>query len=302
MKSKKIVAMFVALVAIMAVATSGLAAVTTTTTYNAEDATKVLVDVEVTGVSGEVTYLVKSGTQIVYIDQATADGGKVDFEYKISKDKMSDIQTEVKFGTNGTEIGAYSNALPFNAVEDDGENYVIEYYRDANCVYPIEDAKGNVYAGTTDEIYAEITAEAGYTIKTVTGATAVADGSAVYKLNAGVYEIAVETEEVETTTVVVPSVNVGEGDTFKENETITDGATTKYAKTALLKVEGSSAPEKIGVIYEEEEYVAFTGVEGEVASTNYDEGQLYAVRIITGNETINLTPFYYVGGVRHLVD
>ena len=59
MKSKKIVALIVAFAAFMAVATSGLAAVTTTTTYNAEDATKVLVDVEVTGVSGEVTYLVK---------------------------------------------------------------------------------------------------------------------------------------------------------------------------------------------------------------------------------------------------
>ena len=77
MKSKKIIAMIVAFAAFMAVATSGLAAATveTKTTYNLEDTSKVYVEVDVTSAAAgkEVTYLVKTSKEIVYIDQQTAD-------------------------------------------------------------------------------------------------------------------------------------------------------------------------------------------------------------------------------------
>ena len=98
MKSKKIVAMFVALLTFMAVATSGLAAVTTTTTYNTvSDRVEVKVDVTEATSSSEVTYLVKSNDEIVYIDQQTADeNGKVSFDYKIAKNKIVNLSTSVQ--------------------------------------------------------------------------------------------------------------------------------------------------------------------------------------------------------------
>ena len=155
MKSKKIIAMIVAFAAFMAVATSGFAAVTTTTTYN-EIADKVVVDVDVTEATpdSEVTYLVKSNGDIVYIDQKTADAsGNVGFDYKIAKTKIAGLATDVKFGTNGSAAITDTTALYLaDVTATTDSNATIAFYTDANCETLIGDA---AIVGSEDVIYAK---------------------------------------------------------------------------------------------------------------------------------------------------
>ncbi len=91
MKNKKIIAAVVALASFLAMATSGLAAVTTSATYSGNNLA-VTVDVEGMESTDEVTYLVKSidaatgvsgnTDKIVYINQVT---GNTDFNFVVDQ-------------------------------------------------------------------------------------------------------------------------------------------------------------------------------------------------------------------------
>jgi hypothetical protein len=278
MKSKKIIAMIVAFAAFMAVATSGFAAVTTTTTYN-EIADKVVVDVDVTEATpdSEVTYLVKSNGDIVYIDQKTADAsGNVGFDYKIAKTKIAGLATDVKFGTNGSAAITDTTALPFTnvAVTKDAGVEKIEFYTDAACEAKFIGEAAIV--GNKDKIYAKITVADGFEIDTVTGL----EGEGfVYEVKAN--EIAVATKA----TVVTPEIQVPEleGTTdFITEDTEVDNAqgekVSAKAYTKVVKVVGQ--PKEVGVEYNGYRFPALTN------GGAYESGKLYAVKIIVDGEVV----------------
>ena len=274
MKSKKILAMVVAFASFMAVATSGLAAVDTTTTYNTASG-KVEVEVDVTGATAgsEVTYLVKSNDAIVYIDQQTADGtGAVSFDYKIAKDKIVNLATDVQFGTNGEAAieGAAALALA-NINVTAGENATIAFYADAACETLIGDA---AIVGNKDEIYAKIVVAEGFAIDTVTGLAETATAN-VYKVIAN--DVAFTTKA----TYVEPEIQEPEQEELKEiiteDAVSSDGSESGEAievtkVTKVLKVVGQ--PTEVGVEYNGYKFPALTN------GGAYESGKLYAVRII----------------------
>ena len=162
MKSKKIIAMIVAFAAFMAVATSGLAAATvqTTTKYNTI-AGKIDVQVDVTDAEAgsEVTYLVKNGEKIVYIDQKTATGGLAEFDYKISKAEMTNgLTTSVKLGTNSATIAMPTvNGLNLTAVTNNtaADVATVEFVK--NLEGAAVDTNAPVAVGDDETIYARVT-------------------------------------------------------------------------------------------------------------------------------------------------
>ena len=298
MKSKKIVALIVAFAAFMAVATSGLAAVTTTTTYNTSDASKIAVYVKVDGVSDEVTYLVKSGSTIVYIDQQTAKQGSVEFDYKISKEKMSGLSTAVQFGTNGTAIADYDASLPFNQVSTTSDGATVTYYTDV-------DAKNEVYSqdlvaygnNPEEELYAKVVFDT--TSKEIdwdkTTGLERGEGN-VFKVNGTSVSIALKA------TSVAPGVGDFEEDGYKDvivdsaaDVTVGDKVIKTKAHTKYIKTVGT--PEEIGVAYNGYRYKA-------MAENNaYEANKVYAVRIITEeNEVVDLKPYYYSNGEMYYAD
>ncbi len=282
MKSKKIVAMFVALLTFMAVATSGLAAVTTvstTTIYN-QITDKVVVDVDVTGATpgSEVTYLVKSNNVPVYIDQKTADGsGNVGFDYKIAQAKIVDLSTNVQFGTNGeVAISGDDEAIQLDNVAITSDGYAtVEFFKDAACAELI----GNTaIIGDGDTIYAKITVADGREIdETRLAGLGSASGNiytvtdsniSIYTKTTGVAADVVEPEQDELKGLLSEPVTVEVG-----GQTV---AATKYTK--VFKVVGQ--PSDVGVIYNNELYKALP--EG----VAYADGSLYAVAIIVDNNTV----------------
>ena len=279
MKSKKIIAMIVAFAAFMAVATSGFAAVTTTTTYN-QVADKVVVDVDVTEATpdSEVTYLVKaSNGDIVYIDQKTADAsGNVGFDYKIAKNKISDLVTDVKFGTNGAAAITDTTALALANVDVTVDaNATIAFYSDAACQNLIGDA---AVVGNSDVIYAKVTVANGYEIDAVNGLEATADDS-VYKVTGNAVSVTTKS------TYVPPSVAEPEQEELKavisENVKADNGQGEEVdavAFTKVLKVVGQ--PTEVGIVYDGVEYKALKN------GDNYDNNTLYAVRLIFADGTV----------------
>ena len=271
--------------AFMAVATSGLAAVTTTTTYNTASG-KVEVAVDVTGADGgsEVTYLVKSNNQIVYIDQQTAtDAGTVDFDYKIDRSKVSTLQTEVKFGTNGKAIVYEEDdelvQLSEITITSDAGVKSIELFRDQACELPAVSITGDA-----DELYAKVTLENNYKVKNTIG-LGVASGN-VYPVNKGAKIIGVTTES----TYVAP--NVGEPNDIEidvpENLTVKDKNNNDVpakAVTKVLKVIGS--PAEVGVRIGKYEFPALA-MNSTIDSMNpYTETDgICAVRIVVGEEVV----------------
>ena len=125
MKSRKLKAIFAALsaVAVMATAMTGFAAATTT--YDLANNKVVVTETVKADPGKEVTYLVKSNEQIVYIDQTTAnDAGNATFSYKIAGEKLAaDLSTQATFGTDGdnavTEGSATLALAKFNNVDVD---------------------------------------------------------------------------------------------------------------------------------------------------------------------------------------
>ncbi|MBO5743713.1 MAG: hypothetical protein J6R68_05465 [Clostridia bacterium] len=270
MKSKKIVAMFVALVAIMAVATSGLAAVTsTTTTYN-EIADKVVIDVDVTEATpgSEVTYLVKSNNRIVYIDQKTAVSGSVSFDYKIANTNIVDLTTDVQFGTNGeATISGTDKAIQLdNVVVSSDGHATVAFYKDAAC----EETIGNTaIVGDGDTIYAKITVDDNREIGEVTGLEKTATDN--------VYKVLGSNISITTTSTNVDAGAVDpDQDDLKALIVEPHGEdATKYTK--VFKVVGQ--PKEVGVTYDNHCYKALS------IGGAYESDSLYAVAIIVDNET-----------------
>lgn len=296
MKSKKIIALIVVFAAFMAVATSGLAAVTTTTTYNTSDASKIAVTVNVDGVTDEVTYLVKSGTQIVYIDQQTAKDNEVEFNYKISKEKMSGLSTSVQFGTNGTAIGNYEEALPFNQVTTSNGGAEVTYYRDdaaSDAVSQDLVAYGN---NVEDVLYAKVVFDTASKEIDWEQTTGLVQGVGnVFKVNGTSVSVVLKD------TVVDPGVSAPEGSelTIKSSaEPVTkpDGTIIKTeSHTKLIKPVGT--PKEIGVAYDGYKYPAMA------ENGTYDPNKVYAVRIITEeNEVVDLVPYYLDGETMYYAD
>lgn len=279
MKSKKIIAMIVAFAAFMAVATSGFAAVSTTTTYN-QLTDKVVVDVDVTEATegSEVTYLVKNSDDIiVYIDQKTADEyGAVGFDYKIAKDKIEDLETTVKFGTNGDKAITDTTALVLNdvIVTKDANVTAITFYKDATCA---EEIGAEAVVGTEDVIYAKVEVASGYEIDQVSG---LVDGSGdVYKVQGTAISVTTKATKVDPGVETPADVEIPE----VENETVeVDGKPVEVKTvTKVLKVVGQ--PTEVGVIYNGVEYPALN-VGGESKFTT--ENGLCAVRIIVGKDVV----------------
>jgi len=297
MKSKKIVAMFVALVTFMAVATSGLAATRTTTTYSLD---KVTVVAEVDAEAGsEVTYLVtNSDGDIVYIDQQTATSGIAAFSYKIATNKIEKLRTNVQLGTNGNidvdSDGNTGKILEFAGVEVTGNNIKsVEYFLDEACTSAAENMLGN---NPEQSIFVKIIPFSGYNITNVTGGVdaTFAATQAVVKCNMGA-TVNVATEKI----VSMPSIetwsfdydeaaNGGKtaeeiGIPESEEETEVKDGVSYVAKTTFFKVSGETN-EDFGVIYDGEKY-----------SANPNGAGYYAVRIIVNGTEIDSNKFDVYG-------
>ncbi len=150
-----------AIVCAVSVAFAGLTAfaageVTTITTYDANNGTDVEITVTstVTGAEAnkEVTYYVSKGSEIVYINQKTADeNGDTDFVFKAKQGNV--LAATAKFGTD-----AATNAFPtFTFAE--GINYLTEGTATATVVsygaqeYTPVDENGNEGTAVTGNVF-----------------------------------------------------------------------------------------------------------------------------------------------------
>lgn len=290
MKSSKLKATLAAVsaIAVMASASTSFAAVNTTATYNTTtDKVDVVATVSELTPNKEVTYLVKNGETIVYIDQATLDNnGAATFAYKIAKNKIPDLQTAVTYGTDGSVPAPAADNLGLGNVTGSATNATIEYYTDEACSADKKIADTSVVAGKGETIYAKITPETGYEIKTVTiGETAQTEIKNVYSLTAG-QTITVTTKEKTTTPVVVTTQP-----TVDKDVTEFEGKAVKASVTTVLSVTGNA--DEYGVLFTVNgELTAFPAVAG--------ENKYAAVRILTTDDkeisSTNVKPYYKVGG------
>ena len=285
MKSKKIVALIVAFAAFMAVATSGLAA-TTTTTYLGD---KVTVSTTIAAQDGkEVTYLVKSGDQIVYIDQQTADGDSVTFEYKIDKLKLVDYASTVQFGTNGTAFDAAAlenKDLLFDGVtvNSDAGVKAVTFHTEATCA----DASAVEFEkiGNGDNVWAKIELNDNYELATVTVNTVdVKDDGFIYKVAMGdTLAITTIANDVDPDVVIDNTIVQGGTATIvpdDENKTYVEDTSTYKVNDFTLKITGS--PVNAGIVVDDD----FFKAEFAPGETSYNPNKVYAVRIIdlAGNQ------------------
>lgn len=293
MKSKKIVALIVAFAAFMAVATSGLAAVTTTTTYSGDK-------VEVTAVvdaetDKEVTYLVRSSaTQIVYIDQQTADeNGKATFTYKIAKEKIEDLRTDVSLGTDSaTPLTTTGKEITLEGVvvTSDGNVSVVGYFKEQTCDTTVDSIVGN-----NNVIYVKLKAAEGYNISAVSvEGEAIADFVAaneyVVTLSKGQNVIDVDVVKTETKPVVT-KYDVADVTTTVKNDK--GELVSAVEKTTLMKV--TNAYTKAGVNFNGEFYPALKAGATAVDESSYFTGTDYfAVKLIVPEADANAEITTYV--------
>lgn len=289
MKSSKLKATLatVSAIAVMASASTSFAAVTTQSTYNTStDKVSVVATVSELEANKEVTYLVKSGDQIVYIDQNTLDAnGAATFTYKIAKSKILDLQTAVTYGTDGSKPAPDGDSLGFERVEATGEHVTIEYYTDPSCQNKISDEK--VAIGSQEEIYAKVTEESGYEIESVTiGGESVSIGSKIYRLEKG-KNLAVTTKVTKANPVVITSEPAQ--DDVTDMKVDVDGTPTevKASVTTVLKVNKMDEVTEYGVIFNGVAYPAI----------NTEKAANVAVRILTTDDketiSINDVKAYY---------
>lgn len=294
MKSKKIVAMIVAFAAFMAVATSGLAATTSTTTTYYTGSDKVQVDVDVFGAEAdsEVTYLVENTKNgIVYIDQQTADeNGDVKFSYKIANTKLDDdFISEVKFGTDGEidVVASDADVIAFDKVTKSGDNVTITFYEDVDCNSAID---GTPIVGTADKIYAKVEVAKGYRIETTTG---------LGEATGNVYEVigtdvSVVTEEIPAAADTTHGVTIVDED--KEIEIEDDKGNKVPAKTVTTVIKVVGMPSEVGVTYTDATYgtLNYPALTTDKELFTETDG-LCAVRIIVGKDVVvdssNLTTY-----------
>ncbi len=248
MKSRKLKAIFAALsaVAVMATAMTGFAAATTT--YDLANNKVVVSETVRTAEAGkEVTYLVKSNDNIVYIDQATADNtGSATFNYKIAVDKLDvNLSTLATFGTDGdTPITDGSDVLPLAKFGDDNaETYTVEFTK--------------AITGSEDTANATIVAKDGYEITAVKiNGEAQVDFVGTVELKIGDV-LVVETQPQQTDVVINDSAKYVEF----------DDANDAYLATCVITFTGdkSEAIGKIGMIYENHFYPALAAEGGKAA-------------------------------------
>lgn len=295
MKSSKLKATLAAVsaIAVMASASTSFAAVNTIATYNTTT-NKVDVVATVSGLEAnkEVTYLVKNGETIVYIDQATlSTTGEATFSYKIAKDKITNLQTAVTYGTDGSVAAPAADSLGFDKVRADATNATIEYYTDEACTADKKIADETVVAGKGETIYAKITPDTGYEIKTVTiGETPQTQIKTVYSLIAG-QTITVTAEKTSTAPVVItadPAEDNVTGMTAKVDGVDVD---VKKSVTTVLKVANADEVTEYGVIFDGVAYPAI----------NTGNNANVAVRILTTDDTEiskdAVSPYYKKSGV-----
>lgn len=290
MKSKKIVALIVAFAAFMAVATSGLAAVTSTTTTYLNDKVEVTAVVEAEA-GKEVTYLVAdSDGDIVYIDQKTATGGTATFEYKIAKNKIPDLVTDVKLGTDGNvAVNGGTKELEFDKVRvtKDAGVESVKFYTESACATEVTD----LTLGNADKLYAAVEVkETTHELVSVSINGNDQEVAAVYEVTMG-DELVVTTKEKDVTPdivvdeVVVDSSDI-ELDETDENRAYVEDTVNYDVKDFALKITGN--PENAGIVVGDTFYEALKG-----GAAEYDPNKIYAVRIITKKgETITGSPVY----------
>lgn len=301
MKSSKLKATLAAVsaIAVMASASTSFAAVNTTATYNTTtDKVDVVATVTELTPNKEVTYLVKSGETIVYIDQATlSTTGTATFNYKIAKNKIADLQTAVTYGTDGTDPAPAADNLGLGNVTGSATNATIEYYTDKACTDDKKIDGASVVAGKGETIYAKITPDTGYEIETVTIGGTPQEIKTIYDLTAG-QTITVTTKETVVTPVVTPSAPVVDSDLVGTEITVGENKeTVKASVTTVLKVTKAEAFDEYGVIFDGVAYPAI----------NADGNSNVAVRILTTKEgaTIDsgaVRPYYKKSGVYYYAD
>ncbi len=245
MKCRSIVAIAVAIVVSSFGAVGFAADVNTTTTYNT-NSNKIEVGTSVTGATSdsEVTYIVKSDGKVVYIVQDTAEDGKVNFTYKIDKDKIaSDYITSVKFGSSAEDekfdgIGTDSLGIKTLQQAEDDKNYTI--------VYP-----GNEIAwGFGETVTASVVPKSGYEVVSIS-----VNGEIQETINNTLDikygdEITAEVKEI----VVEPAltyIDLGLEDETGANEGL-------KSRIAILKPQGEV--KEIGVVYNGEFYKSSVNV------------------------------------------
>ncbi len=251
MKSRKLRAVLAVLsaVAVLATAMTGFATatVTTLTEYNANDDYAHVVST-VTGANGDVTYLATtsgdkgvSSSGILYIDQKTAEGASITFDYYVAKSAIDGAITTLALGTNGTEeINDADKTLEiYSATDIDGEGYTITYSPD--------------YYGNSDgSVTAVIKAEEGYEIKSITIAGQNQDISAtvfsVPVIEGELAAVVVNAQQAVLTPSVVVLPTEGEED-------------GKYTLTTIFKIAGDF--EEVGVKYNGMDFPAVYGIASE---------------------------------------
>ena len=239
---KKIVTIAMAL-SVSAFSVTGLAAeVATTTTYNTQSG-KVEVNAAVSGADAdsEITYIVKSGNEVVYIDQDTAEDGSVEFTYKIDKGKITGYSTSVKFGSSSETEAFEGNGTETLGIVPLSQAGNEEHY---SIVYP----GGETAWGYGEKVTAVAEPDSGYEITGIYIDGVLQDSeSNTVELTYG-QEISATVQEV----VTQPGVNYILLET--EDETV-DGEVCK-SRIAILKPQGNVS--SIGVVYKGDYYASAT--------------------------------------------
>ncbi len=260
MKKMKTVLAVVAALAVMATAMTGFAATVNTVTKYNMNSTYAGVTTTVSGATGDVTLLVTTtegsgvnGSGILYVDQKTATGSDVVFDYSVVKSNINNLETEVILGTTGAAITQPEDGLGINALNTRvGDHYTVEFGWTA-------------YGAGDGDVSASITAEEGYEI------TEIKIGGVVQPLQAGHMIAHEDLDDIIVTTQ--RSVQTPEMDEAVYAYAAEDD---KYAGTAIIKISGDmSDAYETGVIYGGNRYKAI----GEVNDNGY-----IAVKIIDAVE------------------
>ncbi len=238
MKSRKLRTVLATLsaIAVLATAMTGFAAtVTTTTEYHANSDYAHVIST-VTGANGEVTYLATTtdgmgvnSSGILYIDQKTAEGASISFDYMVAKNVIDGINTEIVLGTNGTEaIDPQADGIElFETSTINGDTYTITFNE-------------AVYGNADDNITAVIAAKPDYEIETITiGGEAQTTGQASYSVPVAADGTIASIVVTTVSTVVTPSVEA--------SEPIFETEGDNYTASVILKPIGNCT--EVGVKY-----------------------------------------------------
>jgi len=271
MNCKKLIAAIAAL-AVSLIPVSGFAAeVNTTTTYNTESG-KVEVSTAVTGATSdsEVTYIVKSAGEVVYIDQDTAEEGSVEFTYKIDKAKIAeDYSTSVKFGSSSeadTFTGNGTESLGIMALQQSETD--VHY----TITYPGEEEAW----GYGEQVTAQIVPDDGYEVTAI-----YVDGVKQENLSSNMVLITYG----QTITADVQEVVVDPGLSYILIDVADETGENAGLKSRIVILEPKGNVDKIGVLYKGDFYPS-------------NSNKLSAVKIIfpAAEENYNLVGAYTVSG------